>query len=322
MILEEAKRVLRIEGDAILAMIPRLDRSFEAAVEVCAACLGHLVVIGMGKSGLVGRKISATLASTGTPSFFLHPAEGIHGDLGMVSKRDVALLISNSGETEEILKIVPSLKRLQITLITFTGNFKSSLAEVSDWVIDVSIREEACSLGLAPTASTTATLAMGDALAMALLLKKGFRAEDFATFHPGGNLGRNLLLKVETVMCRGEAIPQVMPDSSMREVILTMTEKKLGMTTVLDASRHLLGIITDGDLRRFMNAADPKQAILSFSAQGVMTKNPKTIARGLLAAEAIQIMEAHSITSLVVVDENGCVEGVVHLHDLLRKGTL
>ncbi|HLG22214.1 MAG TPA: KpsF/GutQ family sugar-phosphate isomerase, partial [Candidatus Manganitrophaceae bacterium] len=277
MILDEGKRVLKVEAAAISELIQKLDHRFVEAVELCHACRGRIVVIGMGKSGLIGKKIAATLASTGAPSFFLHPAEGIHGDLGMVSKEDIALALSNSGETEEILRILPSLKRFNLKLIALTGNVKSTLAKMSDVVLDVSVEEEACPLGLAPTASTTATLAMGDALAVALLQKKGFRKEDFASFHPGGSLGRKLLLKVVDVLHSGEAVPKVLEETPMKEVVLEMTAKKLGMTTVLSRSGALKGIITDGDLRRLIKNADPgRPDLFSLPAKEVMNRAPKT----------------------------------------------
>lgn len=322
-ILEEGIRVLRIEAEAISRLIRQMDHRFSDAVELCLQCKGHVVVIGMGKSGLIGKKISATFASTGTPSFFMHPSEAIHGDLGMISKNDIALMISNSGETEEILRILPSLKRLDLKLITLSGEMKSTLARRSDVVLDVSVNEEACSLGLAPTASTTAALAMGDALAVALLQKKGFKKEDFASFHPGGALGRNLLLKVEDVMHAGPDIPKVWTDTPMNEVVLEMTAKKLGMTTVLDQNSRLIGVITDGDLRRlFKTAAHESAALFSRPAKEVMSAHPKTIEKEALAAEAIRVMEKAAITSLISVDEAGRVEGIVHLHDLLKQGAV
>ncbi len=322
-ILEEGIRVLQIESEAISRLIKRLDGAFISAVTLCAVCEGHVVVIGMGKSGLIGKKISATFASTGTPAFFMHPSEGIHGDLGMISKNDVALMISNSGETEEILRILPSLKRLNLKLITLTGDMKSTLAKHSDVVLNVSVEEEACPLGLAPTASTTATLAMGDALAVALLQKKGFQKEDFASFHPGGSLGRNLLLKVEDVMHVGRDIPKVREETPMNDVVLEMTEKKLGMTTVLDQTEKLVGIVTDGDLRRlFKSVSGQPENIFSLPAKQVMVLSPKTIQKNALASQAISLMESNSITSLVVVDDSGRVEGILHLHDLLKKGAL
>ncbi len=322
-ILEEGIRVLRIESEAISGLIKRLDHRFIDAVNLCFACKGHVVVIGMGKSGLIGKKMSATFASTGTPAFFMHPSEAIHGDLGMISKDDLAVMISNSGETEEILRILPSLKRLDLKLITLTGEVKSALALRSDVVLDVSVDEEACSLGLAPTASTTAALAMGDALAIALLEKRGFRKEDFASFHPGGALGRNLLLKVEDLMHTGTRIPKVFENTPMNEVVLEMTAKKLGMTTVRDEKNTLIGVITDGDLRRlFKTVSQESTNLFSLPAHTAMSPNPKTIKKDALAAEAVRIMEDSAITALIAVDRAGNVEGIVHMHDLLKKGAL
>ncbi len=320
MSIEQGKRVLRIEAQAILDLVQRLDRRFTQAVELMYRCTGKVVVTGMGKSGLIGKKIAATLASTGTPALFLHSAEGVHGDLGMLSRGDVVIAISNSGETEEIIKLLPAIKRLNVKLISLTGNPKSTLSKNSDVVMDVSVREEACSLGLAPTASTTATLAMGDALAIALLEKRGFKEEDFAAFHPGGVLGRRLLLKVEDVMHSGKEIPRVLEETPMKDVIMEMTSKKLGMTTVADSSGHLRGVITDGDLRRLMERQLPD--LLRMVAKQVMTPQPKVIHRSALAAEAVQRMEAHAITALVVVNSAGFIEGVVHLHDLLKIGVV
>jgi len=323
MILEEGKRVLKIEAQAITDLIDRIDGRFVEAVELFYNSKGRIVVVGMGKSGLIGKKIAATLASTGTPAFFLHPAEGIHGDLGMVSKEDTALLISHSGETEEILRILPSLKRLNLKIVTLTGNLKSTLAKMSDVVLDLSIREEACPLGLAPTASTTAALAMGDALAVALLQKRGFRKEDFASFHPGGSLGRQLLLKVEDAMHTGNNIPKVAEETPMREVVLEMTAKKLGMTTVLNSAGKLAGVITDGDLRRLIKKIDHEgRDIFSLPASEVMNRNPKTISREALTAQAVHMMESHAITTLVVAGPDGHIDGILHLHDLLKRGVV
>ena len=322
-ILNEGLRVLEIEARAISELIKNIGQSFVEAVRLCHSCSGHVVVVGMGKSGLIGKKISATFASTGSPAFFLHPSEGIHGDLGMVSKNDVVITISNSGETEEILRILPSLKRLGLKMISMTGEVNSTLAIRSDVVLDVSVQEEACPLGLAPTASTTAALAMGDALAVALLQKRGFRKEDFASFHPGGSLGRSLLQTVKEVMHSGEAIPTVSEETPMKEVVLEMTVKKLGMTVVLTDKKKFVGIITDGDLRRLLRTADRHAGdIFSLPANKVMTRNPRTIKAEALAANAIQDMEAFSITTLVVVSASKRVEGVVHLHDLLKKGVV
>lgn len=318
MIIEHGKRVLEIEARAIAGLVARIDQRFADAVELLFACAGKVVVSGMGKSGLIGQKIAATLASTGTPAFFLHPAEGIHGDLGMLARKDVLIAISNSGETEEVLKLLPAVKRMNLPVIALTGRVQSTLAKHSDVVLDVSVSEEACPMGLAPTASTTATLAMGDALAIALLEKRGFKEEDFAQFHPGGTLGRRLLLKVRDLMHQGDALPRVAPGASAREAILEMTAKKLGMTTVSDPEGRLLGIITDGDLRRVLErGTDLAQA----RAGDLASKNPRTIGPDALAARAVQIMESYSITSLVVVDQ-GRMVGVIHLHDLLKSGVI
>lgn len=317
MSIQDGKRVLEIEARAITGLIARLDQRFTDAVELLYACAGKVVVAGMGKSGLIGQKIAATLASTGTPAFFLHPAEGIHGDLGMLARRDALVAISNSGETEELLKLLPFVKRLNISVIALTGRVQSTLAKNSDVALDVSVSEEACPMGLAPTASTTAALAMGDALAIALLQKRGFKEEDFAQFHPGGTLGQRLLLKVRDLMHHGPAIPRVPQQASFREAILQMTGKKLGLTTVVDSAGYLLGIITDGDLRRILEKGiDLKVA----KAGELATRNPKTIGPDELAARAVQIMEQHAITSLVVVEDGRRIVGVIHLHDLLKSG--
>jgi len=318
MSIEQGKRVLKIEAQAILDLVKRLDKRFTQAVDLMYHCTGKVVVTGMGKSGLIGKKIAATLASTGTPALFLHSAEGVHGDLGMLSREDVVIAISNSGETEEIVKLLPAIKRLDVQLISLTGNIKSTLAKNSDVVLDISVKEEACSLGLAPTASTTATLAMGDALAISLLEKRGFKEQDFAAFHPGGVLGRRLLLKVEDVMHSGKDIPRVTEETPMKDVIVEITSKKMGMTTVADSSGHLRGVITDGDLRRLLERQ--LSDLLRIQAKQVMTTLPKVIHRSALAAEAVQRMEAHSISALVVADAQGLIEGVIHLHDLLKIG--
>ena len=317
MSIEHGKRVLEIEVRAIAGLLERLDHRFTEAVDLLYRCAGKVVVSGMGKSGLIGQKIAATLASTGTPAFFLHPAEGTHGDLGMLARRDALIAISNSGETEEVLKLLPFVKRLNIPVLAMTGRVQSTLAKNSEVVLDVSVGEEACPMGLAPTASTTATLAMGDALAIALLQKRGFREEDFAQFHPGGTLGRRLLLKVRDLMHGGDAVPRVTQQTSAREAILVMTTKKLGMTTVVDEAGRLLGVITDGDLRRFLErGADLAKA----KAGDLASKNPKTIGPDELAAGAVRIMEECSITSLVVLEESRQIVGVIHLHDLLKSG--
>jgi arabinose-5-phosphate isomerase len=274
----------------------------------------------MGKSGIIGRKIAATLASIGVPSVFLHPAEGIHGDLGMVSRGDLVIALSNSGETEELLKILPAIKRLGVPMISLTGNVESMLAKNSDVVLDVSVKEEACPLDLAPTASTTATLALGDALAMALLEHKGVKPEDFARYHPGGALGKRLLLTVEEVMHGDKAIPTVSPTAPLRDVIVEISSKKLGVTTIVDDSGRLRGVITDGDLRRLLGKGGAD--LLDRPAEAVMSPHPKVISRTALAAEAVGLMERHSITVLIVTDAEQRVEGVVHLHDLLKAGVV
>ena len=317
MSIDHGRRVLEIEARAISDLIGRLDHRFSDAVDLLYACAGKVVVSGMGKSGLIGQKIAATLASTGSPAFFLHPAEGIHGDLGMVARRDTLIALSNSGETEEVLKLLPFVKRLSIPVIALTGRPQSTLAKNSDVVLDVSVTEEACPMGLAPTASTTAALAMGDALAIALLEKRGFKEEDFAQFHPGGTLGRRLLLKVSDVMQHGAAMPRVNSRATVRDAILEMTSKKLGMTTVVDEQGQLVGVITDGDLRRFLEKGINVSTV---NAADVATRSPKTIEHDALAARAVQIMEQFSITSLVVLDDRRTLLGVIHLHDLLKSG--
>lgn len=317
MSLEHGRRVLDIEARAIASLVDRLDDRFTRAVEILFVCSGKVVVSGMGKSGLIGQKIAATLASTGTPAFFLHPAEGIHGDLGMLARRDTVIALSNSGETEEVLKLLPFVKRLNIPVIALTGRLQSSLAKNSDVTLDVSVSEEACPMGLAPTASTTAMLAMGDALAIALLQKRGLSEEDFAQFHPGGTLGRRLLLKVKDLMHHGEAVPRIQAGATVHDAILEMTTKKLGMTTVLEDDGRLLGVITDGDLRRYLEKG---LDLTTAQARDLASRSPKTIASDALAARAVQIMEEFSITALVVLDEHASVVGVLHLHDLLKSG--
>ncbi len=317
MSVDRGKRVLEIEARAITSLVDRLDRRFDDAVTALMACRGKVVVTGMGKSGLIGQKIAATLASTGSPAFFLHPAEAIHGDLGMVTRGDVVLAISNSGETEEVVKLLPVIKRLNIPVVAMTGKPHSTLAKHSEVVLDVSVDEEACPLGLAPTASTTATLAMGDALAIALLERRGFKEADFALVHPGGTLGRRLLLKVSDVMHHGDAIPRVRATAPAREAILQMTGKKLGMTTVVNGAGRLVGVVTDGDLRRALErGVDLRKA----KAGDLGTKSPKTITPDALATAALELMERFSITSLVVVEGRQALVGVIHLHDLLKSG--
>jgi len=321
MSIETGKRVLAIEAKAIEELIGRIDRRFAEAVDILHVSKGRVVVTGMGKSGLIGKKISATFASTGTPSFFLHPAEGIHGDIGMVMREDAVLMISNSGETGEIIALLPPFKRMNLRMICLTGRPQSTLAKNSDVVLDVSVKEEACPMNLVPTASTTVALAMGDALAVALLEKRGFKEEDFALFHPGGTIGRRLLLTVGEMMHTGSDIPMVDEESNMKDVICVITSKKLGVTTVVDKDKRLAGIITDGDLRRLLERdTGMDMDILKLRAKEVMTRNPKVLHKGALAVSAVQIMETHSITSLVILDDDRTVSGIIHLHDLLKKG--
>jgi len=313
MSLETGKRVLEIEARAIADLVGRLDERFERAVETILGCRGRLVVAGMGKSGLIGQKISATFSSTGTPSFFLHPAEALHGDLGRLAPNDVLLALSYSGETEELLRLLDTVKRLAIPLIVLTGRSASTLAQSSDVVIDVGISEEACPLGLAPTASTTAMLAVGDALAMALLEKRGFREEDYAALHPGGGLGVRLR-RVENVMHAGDEIPLVHPETALPDVIYEISKKGLGHTAVVESDGRLAGVISDGDLRRFFQREGG--TALEHSAADLMTRAPATIGRNELATRALNVMETRRITSLMVVDSDGRLEGVVHIHDL------
>ncbi len=320
---EQARRVLKIEAEAVAALIERIDASFEHAVEMILSCKGRVVVTGMGKSGLIGKKIAATLASTGTPALFLHPAEGIHGDLGMVTRGDTVIALSNSGETEEISRMLPSLKRLGIGIIALTGNPESTLAKNSDVVINVGVKEEACPLGLAPTASTTAALAMGDALAVALLDKKGFKEENFACFHPGGTLGKRLLLLVKDLMHTGDEVPIVKNTTLIKDAIYEISSKKMGITAVVNKEGKLIGVISDGDLRRWIEKTEKSgENLLSKKAEDIMTKKPKIANKDSLAAEAVAIMEKNSITCLIVADAASKPEGVIHLHDLLKAGVV
>jgi arabinose-5-phosphate isomerase len=315
--LDVGRRVLDIEARAVHALLQRLDDGFSEAVDLLYRCKGKVVVSGMGKSGLIGQKIAATMASTGTPSFFLHPAEGLHGDLGMLARRDVTVAISNSGETEEILHLLPYMERMGIPVVAIVGRKGSTLAKNSAVVLDVSVAEEACPMGLAPTASTTVALAMGDALAVALLEKRGFKEQDFAQFHPGGSLGRRLLVKVRDLMHKGQEVPQVKEAVLASEAILEMSAKKLGMTTVVDRAGALLGIITDGDLRRFLQEGGDFSKI---TAGALASRHPKMIGPDELAAKAVEMMERYAITTLVVVNSAKGIVGVVHLHDLLKHG--
>jgi arabinose-5-phosphate isomerase len=309
-----ARQVLRTEAEAILALVERLDETFERAVQLLLACPGRVIVTGMGKSGIICRKIAATLSSTGTPAYFLHPAEAIHGDLGMIQSDDVVVALSYSGETEELLRLLVTIRRLGSRLVAVTGSRASTLGQAADVTIDCSVPAEACPWNLVPTASTTAMLAIGDALAMTLLVRKGFRQEDFANLHPGGKLGKRLM-RVEHLMHTGKELPVVAPDTPMRDVIYEMSRKHLGMTCVAADDGRLAGIITDGDLRRHMSALPD---VLDRVARDVMTLRPVTIEPGLLAVQALNVMEHRKITSLPVVGADERVVGVLHLHDLWR----
>ena len=310
-----AERVLRIEAEAILGLIPKLDERFERAVEILRGCGGRVIVTGMGKSGLIGRKIAATLASTGTPAHFLHPAEGVHGDLGMVARGDVVLALSNSGETDEVLAILPPLKRLGVPIVLLTGKPTASLARQCEVVLDVSVVEEACPMNLTPTSSTTAALAVGDALAMALLELRGLRPEDYAALHPRGSLGWRALFRVADLMLTGDAVPVVPESTPLREVIVEMTRKRKGMTTVTNGAGRLAGVITDGDLRRLHLTG---KSIDDLSAGQLASREPKTIRADDLAAKALEVMETWQITSLVIVDHEQRPVGLIHMHDILR----
>jgi len=320
-IVEEAKRVLRVEAQSLLDLAGRIDENFSRAVELLYYCKGKVVLMGMGKSGLVGRKIASTFASTGTPSFFLHPAEGLNGDFGMLAKEDLIIAISNSGETRELLEVLPLIKRYGNRLITLTGNMTSTLAKSGDVNLDIHVKEEADPLGLAPTSSTTATLALGDALAVALMGKRDFKKEDFAILHPGGVLGKKLLLKVEDLMHVGKAFPMVSEEALMKDAVFEITSKRLGVTAVCNTEGHLVGVITDGDLRR---ALEKFSDLFNRKASEVMTRNPKWIEKDALAAKAVQRMEEYSITSLFVFDKAGdkVPVGIIHLHDLLKAGVV
>jgi arabinose-5-phosphate isomerase len=307
-----ARKVLQTEAAAVLALADRLDHRFAAAVEIICACRGRVIVTGMGKSGIICRKIAATLSSTGTPSFFLHPAEAVHGDLGVITGDDVVIALSYSGETDELVRVLETVKRLGTCLIALTGCAKSTLAQAADVTLDCNVSEEACPLNLVPTASTTAMLALGDALAMTVSVAKGFKPDDFANLHPGGKLGKKLM-RVEQLMHGGEQVPRVELSTPMRDVIYEMSRKRLGMTCVADGDHQLVGIITDGDLRRKM-AVDLN--VQELHARDVMTPNPITIKRTMMALEALNILQRRKITAIVVVDAEQRIEGVVHLHDL------
>lgn len=320
--LEQARQVLRMEAEAVLEQVERIDEHFKAAVEMIMACPGRTVITGMGKSGIIGRKMAATLASTGTPSFYLHPAEGIHGDLGMVTEGDVVIALSNSGETVEVLHILPSLRRIGAKLIAMVGNPNSTLAKNSDIVLNVGVTREACPLGLAPTSSTTAALAYGDALALALLSKRKFTASQFAVFHPGGSLGRKLLLTVEDIMHSGTENPLVKADISVQDALFVITDKGLGAVSVVDDDNKMLGVLTDGDIRRGLSKGVD---FLKRPVTELMTASPKTITKEKLAAQALHIMESNRpkpITVLPVVDAENHVIGLLHMTDLVRQGVV
>ena len=311
-------RTVRVEGAAVQRLQQAINADFVRACELLLGCEGRIIVTGMGKSGHIGRKIAATLASTGSPAFFVHPGEASHGDMGMITRRDVVIALSNSGSTAEVVTMLPLIKRMGVSLISMTGNAQSTLAQAADVHLDASVESEACPLDLAPTASTTVALVMGDALAIALLEARGFTAEDFAFSHPGGALGRKLLLKVEDIMHSGDRVPVVSPETALTEALLVMNAKGLGLTTVCDQQQRLLGIFTDGDLRRALQSNITN--LLHANISGVMTRNGKTVSKHMLAAEALAIMEQKHITALVVTDEEQRVEGIVHLHDILKAG--
>jgi arabinose-5-phosphate isomerase len=317
-LIDAAKKVLTIEALSIQELKDRINEDFIRAVEIIHNSKGRVVITGIGKSGLVGRKIAATLASTGTPSFFMHPAEASHGDLGMVTEDDVVIAISNSGETEEILRLIPYLKYFNVKIIALTGNPQSTLAKQADVFLDVSVKEEACPFGFIPTASTTVTMAMGDAIAVALIMLNGFKKEDFAVFHPGGSLGRRMLTKVKDLMHTGEEVPVAYPDTLMLDAVLEISLKRLGVVVIVDENKRILGIITDGDVRRGVQRWGKE--LFELKASQIMTKNPKTINEEELAAVALSTMQKYSITSLVVPANDGTLKGLIHIHDILKKG--
>jgi arabinose-5-phosphate isomerase len=316
-IIQKGREVVRIEAEAVAALERRIDASFARAVELLFSCKGRVVVTGMGKSGNVARKIVATFNSTGTPSLFLHPSDALHGDLGMVRREDVVLCISKSGDTAELQSLLPMFKRIGVPIISMVGTRNSKVAQHSDIVLDAGVREEACPYDLAPTSSSTAALVFGDALAMALLDQRNFTVEDFARSHPGGSLGRRLLLEIGELMVKHDAVPKVRRDIPIRDAIIEMTSKRLGATCVVGADRKLLGIITDGDLRRFLQKAGD---VTDITAEMVMTRHPKTITEKVLAAVALQEMETHNISQLIVVDAANRPVGMVHLHELVKAG--
>lgn len=317
MYLQEAKKVLNIEAEAIRCISKKLGPEFNRAIEILTKCSGRVIVTGMGKGGIIGRKISATLASTGTPSLFLHSAEAIHGDLGRVTKNDAIIAISNSGETQEVIQLLPLIKKMGIQLISLTGQTNSTLAKYSDVVLDVSVKREACPLGLAPTASTTVMLAMGDAIAVCLLKEKGFKQEDFAFYHPGGMLGKKLLLRVEDIMRKGEANPVVSQDACVKDVLFAITEARSGAASVVNGKGRLCGIFTDGDLRRHL---EMDARLVLKKVKDVMTKNPITLSADCLASEALRILKDKRIDELPVIDRRGFPIGMLDVQDLLKAG--
>ena len=317
---EIAKKVIRIEAEAVSLIEKRIDEKFEAAVKTIIECSGRLIICGMGKTGLISQKIASTMASTGTPAQFVHPSEATHGDLGMITKEDVIIIISNSGETMELIQLLPSIKNMGITIIGLIGRKNSSLAEKSDIYLDTSVTKEACTLDLAPTASTTATLAMGDALAVSILELRGFNKRDFAELHPGGTLGKRLLLTIDQLSHKGDSIPLISYNATVREALFTISEKGLGLTGVLDENGKISGIITDGDIRRGLESLGDD--ILNTAAESIMSTHPKWILSDTLAISALELMEQHSITSLFVYNDknNTKPDGIVHIHDILKAG--
>lgn len=316
-ILKLAHEVFDIEADSISKLKDKLNDDFIKAIDVLYNCKGRVIVSGMGKSGLIGRKIAATFSSTGTPSYYLHPAESTHGDSGVITREDVVIAISNSGETAELLQLLPLIKRFGIKLIAMTGKDNSTLAQKSDMVLDVAVEKEACPLGLAPTASTTATLAMGDALAVCLLQKRGFTPQDFLMFHPSGALGKGILYRISDIMISGNDLPIIKSDKTFKDAVVEVSSKNLGVAIVVDDNLKTLGILTDGDIRRILLKYNDISTLI---LKDVMTKNPITIKKDELAAKALQIMEQHSITSIVINDDKGSPEGLIHIHDLLKAG--
>ncbi len=316
-IIEKGKSVIRLEARALEKLVDQVDASFERAVQLIRNAHGRVIVTGIGKSGIVGRKIAATLTSTGTAAFFLHPTEGAHGDLGMVLKDDVVICISKSGNTEELAQLIPIFKRIGVPIIAITANPESELAQKSDVTINIGVVEEACPFDLAPTASTTATMAIGDALAVALLELRNFSLEDFARLHPGGAIGRKLLLRIDDVMSTGERLPRVRPETLLKDAIMEITSKRFGATSVVNGNDHLLGIITDGDVRRLI---EKRKDLWDLRAEEVMTRNPITVKTGILAADAFNVMKIRAINTILVVDAENRLVGIVHIHDLLKAG--